>query len=83
MVKSVSGADIRPKFYFIITLKFMGLCSAVARLDLWRGGGGVGGNHERRSRKLLRGFPLKYLKYRVSDIAFSAFLEHSFPTLFK
>ena len=47
------------------------------------GGGGGGGNHERRSRKLLRGFPLKYLKYRVSDIAFSAFREHSFPTLFK
>ena len=42
MVKSVSGADIRPKFYFIITLKFLGLCSPVARLDLWGGGGGVG-----------------------------------------
>ena len=40
MVKSVSGADIRPKFYFIITLKFLGLCSTVARLDLWGGGGG-------------------------------------------
>ena len=80
MVKSVSGADIRPKFYFIITLKFLGLCSAVARLDLWGGGGG---NNEPRSRKLLGGFPLKYSKYRVSDIAFSAFREHSFPTLFK
>ena len=40
MVKSVSGADIRPKFYFIITLKFLGLCSALARLDIWGGGGG-------------------------------------------
>ena len=39
MVKSVSGADIWPKFYFIITLKFLGLCSAVARLDLWGGEG--------------------------------------------
>ena len=61
---------------------FMQLCSAVGRLDLLGGGGG-GGNHERRSRKLLGGFPLKYLKYRVSDIAFSAFREHSFPALFK
>ena len=43
MVKSVSGADIRPKFYFIITLKFLGLCSALARLDIWGGGGGGGG----------------------------------------
>ena len=72
MVKSVSRADIWPKFYFIITLKFLALFSAVARLHLLGGGGGVG-NHERRSRKLLGGFPLKYLKYRVSDIAFSAF----------
>lgn len=45
--------------------------------------GDGGGNHERRSRKLLGGFPLKYSKYRVSDIAFLAFREHSFPTLFK
>ena len=82
MVKSVSRADIWPKFYFIITLKFLGLFSAVARLDLLGGGGGRG-DHERRSRKLLGGFPLKYLKYRVSDIAFSAFREHSFPALFK
>ena len=59
---------------------FMQLCSALARLDLLGGGGG---NHERRSLKLLGGFPLKYLKYRVSDIAFSAFREHSFPALFK
>ena len=40
MVKSVSRADIWPKFYFIITLKFLALFSAVARLHLLGGGGG-------------------------------------------
>ena len=59
MVKSVSGADIWPKFYFIITLKFLGLCSAVARLDLW-GGGGEGWGESRAPRpQAAKGVPPK------------------------
>ena len=46
-----------------------------------------GGNHERRGRELLGGsegmLPLKVLKYRVSEIAFSALREHQFPAIFR
>ena len=53
----------------------------------WGGGGGGGGHHERRGRELLGRpegmLPLKVLKYRVSEIAFSAFREHQFPAIFR
>ena len=57
MVKSVSGADIRSKFYFIITLKFLGLCSAVARLDFFFWGGG--GESRAPKPQVARGVPPK------------------------
>ena len=50
--------------------------STVARLDLSR----EANNHERRRLEILGGsggmLDLKILKYRVSEIAFSAFQEH-------
>lgn len=58
MVKSVSRADIWPKFYFIITLKFLALFSAVARLHLLGGGGG-GGESRAPKPQATRGVPPK------------------------
>ena len=56
------------------------LLSAIATLDL------LGVSHERRRRELLVGsggmLPRKILKYRVTEIAFSAFQEHLFPAIF-